>query len=236
MKKSGEEKKHEEEFVNDWLRKGESFTIKGRLKYIVKYKHPLLNPSARRCVASIERFDRCEKEESDANPWKAVEIDFTYGRNEDDGGRQFRPFLRFVEEPFEAYEVCTQADEHTLPASWLPRAGPKDRILVLDTMDQYVGGKIHEHCARALVTIRDAGHRNKADLFFEGFVNMKHRVLDVPTRVEIPLMAKRREDTTTHGCSSFKDLETEAARFGEMLRQIDERVTSIARDTLAEGK
>jgi hypothetical protein len=233
------EEEKEETFVNDWLQRGESFTIKGRLKYIAKFRRTTNSITGKPDVVDVERFDRPEG--AYANPWKAVEIDFVFGRNEDDGGRQFRPLMRIVEEPFGGYEICAQQFVPVREGSHrceIPRTGPKDLLVVLDTLDQYVGSRMHEFCARALVTIRDAGHRNKAKDFFLQYVNMSHRTLDVDTRnYKGPRFhgAQYREGGGVRFDSPpplTGEYETEEERYREMLKRLDARITSVAREII----
>jgi hypothetical protein len=239
--KDEEGKGKEEIFKNDWLQRGESFTIKGRLKYVVKYKaNTVPAPTAlveRRIVTSVDRFDR--PKHSRICLWKAVEIDFTYGRNKDDGGRQFRPLLRVVEKPFGSFEVCAKGDARRFVVPGypeLPRAGPKDMVLVLDTLDQFVGGKMHEYCARALVTVRNAGHRNKANAFFSKYVNVTHRGLDVETRIQVPFRYGEYVHFENPVLDDLGGYETEKARYREMLRRLDKRISNIAKETLRKDR
>lgn len=222
----------EEVFVNDWLEaRGESFTIRGRLLKLVRITFPFDEKDMSRRPGEYTTFTTG----SDETPWKPVEIDFTYGRNTEDGGRQFRPKLRYMDRSGTAYDVCQCESPENLAMDLIGEY-PKGRkskmlILVLDTYDQYVSPKCHHFCARAVVEIRDAGHRNKAHKFFDQYANMQHAWIRPDTRYYPTGELPRHWRAVRYGEARMmeeSDVRYERERYRTMLSLIDQRVTEIA--------
>ncbi len=218
------EEEKQEVFVNDWLSTKSTLGIKGRLLFIEKYEIPMGDTDRRQ--SDTERFTR-----GTSPPWKPIEIQLVYGRNPDDGGRQYRPTMRFVEDDealraeAREYEICSLAH----PDGKLLNYRKADFVFTIDTHDQYVGGILHKYCARAFVVITSTFHRNRMMEFFAQYLSIKHLVLpkeqDKRTYEITPLDgAEYRSDETTEP----EQDPGEAARYREMLRQMGARVTVIA--------